>query len=52
MEIWTDEPDKICKHCGHVNARPIGTSCVEWCAYARECVGAEKLEKILKAAKG
>jgi len=35
-----------------MNARPIGTSCVEWCAYARECVGAEKLEKLLKATKG
>jgi hypothetical protein len=52
IEIWSDEPDTACKKCGHLNARPIGTSCVEWCAFAKECVGAEKLEKLLKASKG
>ncbi len=52
IEIWSDEPDTACKKCGHLNARPIGTSCVEWCAFAKECVGAEKLEKLLKANKG
>ena len=52
IEIWSDEPETICKSCGHLNARPLGSSCIEWCAFAKECVGAEKLEKILKAAKG
>ncbi len=51
IEIWTDEPETRCRACGHMNARPIGTSCIEWCAFAKECVGAEKLEKLLKAAK-
>ncbi len=52
IEIWSDEPDTACKKCGHLNARPIGASCVEWCAFAKECVGAEKLAKLLKASKG
>ena len=52
IEIWTDEPDTVCKKCGQVNARPLGVSCVEWCAFARECVGAEKYERLRKAKKG
>ena len=51
IEIWSDEPDTVCNKCGHVNARPIGDSCIEWCAYAKECVGAEKLERLKKALK-
>jgi hypothetical protein len=51
MEIWTDEPDSACKKCGHVNARPMGTSCIEWCAFAKDCVGAEKYDRLMKAAK-
>jgi hypothetical protein len=51
MEIWTDEPDSACKKCGHINSRPMGTSCVEWCAFAKDCVGAEKYERLMKAAK-
>jgi len=51
IEIWSDEPDIACKKCGYLNARPIGTSCIEWCAFAKDCVGAEKLERLLKASK-
>ncbi len=51
IEIWSDEPETQCRKCGHMNSRPIGTSCIEWCAYAKECVGAEKLEKLLKSSK-
>ncbi len=51
IEIWSDESESECKKCGHLNSRPIGTSCIEWCAYAKECIGSEKLEKLLKAAK-
>ncbi len=49
IEIWTDEAETACRKCGHINARPMGTSCIEWCAFAKECVGADKLEKLLKA---
>ncbi len=52
IEIWTDEPDIVCRKCGHVTARPIGTSCIEWCAFAKECVGAEKYERLMKSKKG
>ncbi len=51
IEIWSDEPDTVCRKCGHMNARPLGTSCIQWCAYAKECVGADKLERLKKAIK-
>lgn len=51
MEIWSDEPDSTCGKCGHVNARPLGSSCIEWCAFAKDCVGAEKYERLMTARK-
>lgn len=51
IEIWSDEPEAVCKACGHLNTRPLGSSCIEWCAFAKECVGADKFEKLIKAAK-
>jgi hypothetical protein len=30
----------------------MGTSCIEWCAFAKDCVGAEKYERLKKAVKG
>jgi hypothetical protein len=34
-----------------VNARPLGSNCIEWCAFAKECVGNEKYERLMKAKK-
>ncbi|GAB4482726.1 MAG: hypothetical protein OHK006_01850 [Thermodesulfovibrionales bacterium] len=51
-EIWSDEPDTKCKSCGKTVARDMKTSCIEWCPAARECVGAEKYDRLMKALKG
>ena len=51
IEIWSDEPETACKSCGQLNTRFLGSSCIEWCTFAKECVGADKLAKLLKAAK-
>ena len=44
IEIWSDETETECKHCGAINGRFIGPSCIDWCPHARECVGTEKYD--------
>lgn len=51
LEIWTDEPDIGCKKCHYITSRPLGSSCVEWCVFAKECVGPERYERLKKAMK-
>jgi hypothetical protein len=50
-EIWTDEPDTICSGCGKTISRDMKPSCLEWCPAAKECVGVEKYERLMKAIK-
>ena len=39
VEIWTDEIKAKCPKCKETVAREAGLSCLEWCKYAKECVG-------------
>jgi len=39
LEIWTDEIQVICPHCKKQVLRPQGANCLDWCRYAKECVG-------------
>ncbi len=48
-EIWSDETERACKGCGKTISRDIGVTCLQWCPAARECVGAEKYERLMKA---
>jgi DNA-directed RNA polymerase subunit RPC12/RpoP len=50
-EIWSDEPDIACKSCRNTINREMKPSCIEWCQFARECVGARKYDRIVKALK-
>jgi hypothetical protein len=50
-EIWSDEPDMPCRNCGMIITRDMAPSCIEWCPAARECVGAEKFDRLLKKLK-
>jgi hypothetical protein len=50
-EIWSDEPDTACRHCRHTISRDLKASCLMWCPAAKECVGAEKYERLIKAMK-
>jgi DNA-directed RNA polymerase subunit RPC12/RpoP len=54
VEIWTDELEVICSKCRSKLLRPEGQSCLDWCRYARECVGEKLYNKYIKnkAAKG
>lgn len=48
VEIWTDEIKATCLKCKKVIVRDQGTSCLEWCSYAKECVGDEVYNNFMK----
>lgn len=50
-EMWTDETETVCKGCNKTITREMKSSCIEWCPAAKDCVGAEKYERIMKALK-
>lgn len=52
VEIWSDETETTCKSCGKSVSRDLGPTCLDWCAFARECVGEEKYRRIKLGAKG
>jgi hypothetical protein len=40
VEIWRDEPMRLCPGCGREVCNPrIDPGCAEWCKYAEECSG-------------
>lgn len=41
-EVWSDEADGKCVKCGHTVCRTTSQSCIDWCKYAKECLGAEE----------
>lgn len=52
VEIWTDEVQATCKKCKNKVIRPEGQSCLDWCKYAKECVGEKNYSKYIKNKKG
>ncbi|HIJ60309.1 MAG TPA: phosphohydrolase [Nitrospirae bacterium] len=50
-EIWSDEPDMLCKECNTKISREMPPSCIQWCPSARECLGVEKYERIMRVRK-
>ena len=48
VEIWTDEVQATCPHCKKTVVRQEGTSCLDWCKYAKECVGEQLYNKYIK----
>ncbi len=47
MEIWSDELKAQCSKCGATVFGEDTPSCIEWCRYAKECVGEEKYNKLM-----
>ena len=41
VEIWTKELLRPCPQCGTTVFRQRHPSCIDWCPYAKQCVGAE-----------
>jgi predicted amidophosphoribosyltransferase len=49
VEVWTNERMRICRSCGTPVSREMeGLSCVQWCQSAKECIGKEKYEELLR----
>ncbi len=48
VEIWTDENKAICPKCKKDITRELQESCLEWCKYAKECVGTDKFEEFMR----
>ncbi len=47
-EIWSDETEIKCESCEKSIAREMKTTCLDWCPSAKECVGTEKYERLMK----
>lgn len=49
IEIFSVDTEVACENCGFV-AYNDTLSCVQWCQYARKCVGDEMYEYLMKVA--
>jgi hypothetical protein len=45
VEVWSDEATGRCPNCSRTVIRTATQSCVDWCRYAKECLGDEKFRK-------
>lgn len=49
VEIWTDEIQITCPHCkNNILRQQEGASCLDWCKYAKECVGDDTYNKYMQ----
>lgn len=46
IELWSDELVIRCRHCGGFVSKRRGASCIDWCKFAKECIGAQKFERL------
>lgn len=46
VEMFTDEFKTTCDKCGATVFREETPSCIDWCKYAKECIGEEKYKQI------
>ena len=49
IELFSVDTQMPCEHCGFV-AYNDALSCVQWCQYAKSCVGEEMYEHMMKVA--
>lgn len=50
IEIFSVDTEVTCEHCGFV-AYNDTLSCVQWCQYAKQCVGEEMYEAMMAVAR-
>jgi len=46
VEIFSDEMQHKCPKCKHKVTREKLPSCIDWCKYAKECIGEEKYKRL------
>ena len=51
VEIWSDEFYAKCPKCGGIVLGENVPSCVEWCKYARECLGLTRYNRLMEEKK-
>ena len=50
IEIFSVDTEAVCERCGQVIYNDA-LSCVQWCQYARKCVGDEMYEHMMEIAR-
>ena len=49
VEIWTHERMRKCSICNKPVVKDMGgASCIQWCQYAKECIGEERYQELLR----
>jgi endogenous inhibitor of DNA gyrase (YacG/DUF329 family) len=48
VEVWSDEFYTTCPKCGAIVVGEHPPACVEWCKYARECLGLRKYNRLMQ----
>jgi len=51
VEIWSDEIEAKCPGCGQIFTRERIQGCIDHCAMARECLGAERYDRLVRERK-
>ena len=51
LEMWSDEVEITCPGCGEKVSGNLPVGCWEWCAAARDCLGADRHDRWLKIRK-
>ncbi len=46
VELFSDEVSVRCQKCGEKVYSDMSTSCIDWCAQARECLGEERWRQL------
>ena len=46
IEIFSVDTEAVCENCGYVVYNDT-LSCVQWCKYAKQCVGEETYERLM-----
>ena len=50
IEIFSVDTEAVCENCGFVIYNDTLT-CVQWCQYAKKCVGEEAYEQLMEIAR-
>lgn len=48
VEIWTDEIKAACPKCKKTVFREASPTCLDWCKFAKQCVGEDALSRYQK----
>lgn len=48
VEVWSDEAGASCPKCKRTVSRSGGQCCIDWCRFARECVGVDAYNKYME----